>query len=173
MIGRLFTWLEAKNILDDTAIVHSSDHGYFLGEYRCFDKRLMHEPSIRVPIMICYPKLFKAGTVKDEMVLDLDLASTLLEIAGLKPRSEMQGTSLLPFRESSPATWRREWFYDYYEYPGAEDFRPHRGVGTETKKRMNFYTMDEQEMYDSERSGGETEPVWGAGVRQFTAGPDT
>jgi arylsulfatase A-like enzyme len=148
MIGRLFTWLEEKKILDETAIVHSSDHGYFLGEYRCFDKRFMHEPSIRVPMMVRYPKVFKAGTVRDEMVLDLDIAPTLLEIADLKPRSEMQGSSLLPFAKGSPSTWRREWFYDYYEYPGSEDVRPHRGVRTETHKLMHFYTVNEWEMYD-------------------------
>lgn len=161
MLGRLFAWLEAKNILDDTAIVHSSDHGFFLGEYRCYDKRLMHEPSIRVPMMIRYPKLFKAGTVKDEMVLDLDIAPTLLDIAGLKPRDAMQGHSLLPFARSSPQTWRREWFYDYYEYPGAEDVRPHRGIRTETKKLMNFYTVNEWEMYDLAKDPEEKNNLYG------------
>lgn len=161
MIGRLFGWLEEKKLLDETAIIHSSDHGYFLGEYRCFDKRLMHEPSIRVPLMIRYPKLFKAGTVKDEMVLDLDIAPTVLEIAGLQPRSEMQGTSLLPFADGSPSTWRREWFYDYYEYPGAEDVRPHRGVRTETKKLMHFYTVNEWEMYDIEKDPEEKHNLYG------------
>ena len=109
MVGRLFAWLETRNILDDTAIIHSSDHGYFLGEFRLFDKRLMHEPSIRVPMMIRYPEVFKAGTVKDEMVLDLDIAPTILELAGLSPRKEMQGRSLVPFARHSPADWRTEW----------------------------------------------------------------
>jgi arylsulfatase A-like enzyme len=87
MLGRLFKQLEDKGIMDDTAIIHSSDHGYFLGEFRCFNKRLMHEPSIRIPMMIRYPRLIKAGTVKDEMVLDLDIAPTFLEIAAhLPPR---------------------------------------------------------------------------------------
>jgi arylsulfatase A-like enzyme len=161
MVGRIFGWLEEKKILDETAIVHSSDHGFFLGEYRCYDKRLMHEPSIRVPMMIRYPKMFKAGTVKDEMVLDLDIAPTLLEIAGVKPRNEMQGHSLLPFAKGSPANWRREWFYDYYEYPGSEDVRPHHGVRTETKKLMHFYTVDEWEMYDVEKDPEEKQNLYG------------
>ena len=60
-IGRILSYLEKKNILDDTAIVHTSDHGYLLGEWRMFDKRLMHEPSIRVPLMVRYPKAHSRG----------------------------------------------------------------------------------------------------------------
>jgi len=69
-IGRVLSYLEKKSILDDTAIVQGSDHGYFLGEWRLFDKRLMHEPSIRVPLQVRYPKRIPAGTVRDEMILD-------------------------------------------------------------------------------------------------------
>jgi arylsulfatase A-like enzyme len=148
MLGSIFAYLEKKGIMDDTAIVHSSDHGYFLGEFRLFDKRLMHEPSIRVPLMIRYPKLVQAANVRKEMVLDIDIAPTILEIAGIKPRKEMQGKSLLNVANHGDAQWRKEWFYDYYEYPGYEDVRPHHGVRTETQKLMHFYTVDEWEMYD-------------------------
>lgn len=68
-IGRVLGYLEESGQLEDTAIVLSSDHGYFLGEWRLFDKRLMHEPSIRVPMMIRYPKRVKQGVVREEMVL--------------------------------------------------------------------------------------------------------
>jgi arylsulfatase A-like enzyme len=161
MLGRLFKQLEDKGIMDDTAIIHSSDHGYFLGEFRCFDKRLMHEPSIRVPMMIRYPRLIKAGTVKDEMVLDLDIAPTLLDIAGVAPRKEMQGKSLIPLAQNAASVRRKEWFYDYYEYPGFEDVRPHRGIRTETHKLMHYYTVDEWEMYDLSRDPEEANNLYG------------
>jgi arylsulfatase A-like enzyme len=148
MIGKLFAHLEQTGELDNTAILHSSDHGYFLGEFRMFDKRLMYEPSIRVPMMIRYPKSIKAGIVRKEMVLDLDIAPTLLELAGIKPRKEMQGKSMVKLANAGDPSWRKEWLYDYYEYPGFEDVRPHRGIRTETHKLMNFYTVDEWEMYD-------------------------
>ena len=148
MIGKLFAHLEHTGELDNTAILHSSDHGYFLGEFRMFDKRLMYEPSIRVPMMIRYPKSIKAGSVRKEMVLDIDIAPTLLEIAGVKPRNEMQGKSMVKLANAGDPSWRKEWLYDYYEYPGFEDVRPHRGIRTETHKLMHFYTVDEWEMYD-------------------------
>jgi arylsulfatase A-like enzyme len=161
MLGRLFKQFEEKGIMDDTAIIHSSDHGYFLGEFRCFDKRLMHEPSIRIPMMIRYPKLIKAGTVRDEMVLDLDVAPTILEIAGVAPRKEMQGKSLIPLAQNTADMWRKEWFYDYYEYPGNEDVRPHHGIRTETHKLMHYYTVDEWEMYDLSHDPEETTNLFG------------
>jgi len=161
MIGRLVHHLEDRGILDDTAVVHSSDHGYFLGEFRCFDKRLMHEPSIRVPMMIRYPKLVQPGTVKEEMVVDLDIAPTLLEIAGVPPRAEMQGKSLIPLAQNAGAPWRKEWFYDYYEYPGNEDVRPHHGIRTETHKLMHYYTVEEWEMYDLSSDPEERNNLYG------------
>jgi arylsulfatase A-like enzyme len=161
MLGKLFKQLEDKGIMDDTAIIHSSDHGYFLGEFRCFDKRLMHEPSIRIPMMVRYPKLIKAGTVRDQMVLDLDIAPTFLEIAGVAPRKEMQGKSLIPLAQNAASTWRKEWFYDYYEYPGYQGVRPHRGIRTETHKLMHYYTVDEWEMYDLSRDPEEANNLYG------------
>ena len=148
MVGRLFSHLEQAGQMDETAIVHSSDHGYFLGEFRMFDKRLMYEPSIRVPMMIRYPKMIHAGSVRREMVLDLDIAPTILEMAGVQPRKEMQGKSMVKVANGGDPGWRKEWLYDYYEYPGYEDVRQHRGIRTETHKLLHFYTVDEWEMYD-------------------------
>ena len=60
-MGRVMNHLRKTNQLDDTVVMQTSDHGFFLGEWRMYDKRLMYEPSIKVPMMIRYPKLFKAG----------------------------------------------------------------------------------------------------------------
>lgn len=161
-IGRVLRYLEKKNILDDTAIVHGSDHGYFLGEWRLFDKRLMHEPSIRVPLMIRYPKRIPAGTVRDEMVLDTDLAPTFLDLAGIPAPTHMQGKSLLPLAQAAIPSFRNEWYYEYFEWPNPEGVRPHRGIRTETHKLIH-YVMEPQEleMYDLVADPGETQNLYG------------
>jgi len=161
-IGRVFKHLDDKGQMDETAIVHSSDHGYFLGEFRMFDKRFMHEPSIRVPMMIRYPERIQPATVRREMALDLDIAPTILELAGVAVPSHLQGKSLLTLAEKGDPEWRKEWFYDYYEYPGFEQVRPHRGIRTETHKLIHYYLEPQEfEMYDLATDPGETKNLYG------------
>jgi arylsulfatase A-like enzyme len=161
-IGRVLSYLEKKNILDDTAIVHGSDHGFFLGEWRLFDKRLMHEPSIRVPLMVRYPKRIPAGTVRDEMVLDTDLAPTFLDLAGLPIPAHMQGKSVLPLAKAPDPSFRKEWYYEYFEWPNPEGVRPCRGVRTEQYKLIH-YIMEPQEfeIYDLRADPKETQNLYG------------
>lgn len=161
-VGRILDYLEKKNILDDTAVVHTSDHGYFLGEWRLFDKRLMHEPSIRVPLMIRYPKRIPAGTTRDEMALDLDVAPTLLDLAGISSPSQMQGKSLLPLAKTPVPDFRKEWYYEYFEWPNPEGVRPHRGIRTEQYKLIH-YVMEPQEfeLYDLTHDPAETRNLSG------------
>lgn len=165
-IGRVLNWLEKSGKLDDTAILHSSDHGYFLGEWRMFDKRFMHEPSSRIPMMIRYPKRIKPGTVKEEMVLNLDIAPTLLDLAGVKIPDHMQGRSLVPLANDQAADWRKDWLYEYYDYQ-AEHVRPHRGVRTERYKLIYYYPVDsyleskEYELYDLQVDPGERNNLYG------------
>ena len=160
-IGRVFKHLDDKGQTDETAIVHSSDHGYFLGEFRMFDKRFMHEPSIRVPMMMRYPEKVKPA-VRQEMVLDLDIAPTILELAGVEIPKAMQGRSFLKLANTSDPAWRKEWFYDYYEYPGYEQVRPHRGIRTETHKLIHYYLEPQEfEMYDLASDPGETKNLYG------------
>jgi len=161
-IGRVLDHLEKKGILDDTAVLHTSDHGYFLGEWRLFDKRLMHEPSLRVPLMLRYPKRVHAGTVRDEMVLDIDIAPTLLDIAGVPTPSRMQGMSVLPLASKENPNFRKEWYYEYYEWPNPEKVAPHRGIRTGQYKLIR-YVMDptEGELYDLKADPGERTNLYG------------
>ncbi len=155
-IGKILSYLESSNQIDETVILHSSDHGYFLGEWRCFDKRFMHEPSIRTPAMIRFPKMFKAGTRIDEMVLNLDFAPTLLELAGVPVPVAMQGKSLVDLAQGKQTEWRKDWLYEYYDYPGGEQVRPHRGVRTERYKYIHYFLdPQEYELYDLKEDPGE------------------
>ncbi|MDE3066025.1 MAG: sulfatase [Verrucomicrobiota bacterium] len=168
-VGRVLEALERSGQLDDTAILFSSDHGFFLGEWRFYDKRFMHEPSIRVPLMVRYPKVVKAGSTCDRMALNVDIAPTMLELAGLPAPAAMQGRSLAPLlRGESPETWRKDWLYEYFEYPEVEHVRPHRGVRTERYKLIHYHTLpqypelpEEFELYDLRNDPGELHNLYG------------
>lgn len=165
-IGRVFDALEKSGQLDDTAILHSSDHGYFLGEWRAFDKRFMHEPSLRIPMLIRYPKRIQTGSVREEMVLNVDIAPTLLDLAGVEIPGHMQGHSLVPLANGEAKGWRKDWLYEYYDYPAAEHVRPHRGIRTERYKLIHYYPVDsylqteEFELYDLKLDPGERNNVY-------------
>jgi len=148
-IGQVLRVLESQGILDDTAIVWSSDHGFFLGEHRFYDKRLMYEPSIRIPLMIRYPRRIASGTSSGRMVLNLDLAPTLLDLLGVAPPGHFQGRSLMTLLERPGMAWRTDWLYEYYEYPGNQEVRPCRGVRTERYKYIHYFTEPQEfELYD-------------------------
>jgi arylsulfatase A-like enzyme len=122
-VGKLFQALEKTGQLDDTVMIFGSDHGFFLGEWRKYDKRFMHEPSTRTPLLARYPAMIRAGSTAGKMVLDLDIAPTFLELAGVRIPQRMQGQSLVPlFKGEEPRTWRKDWLYEYYEYPGPITF---------------------------------------------------
>ena len=162
-VGAIWKELDHQNIAGKTAILLSSDHGFFLGEHHLYDKRLMYEPSIRVPMIVRYPGRVQPHTTRKEMVLNLDIAPTLLEIAGLPVPSEMQGKSMLGLAEGrSDPSWRKEWLYEYYEYPGFENVRPCRGIRTERYKFIHFFIDPEEfELYDLEKDPDEKHNLYG------------
>lgn len=161
-IGRVLDHLTHTGQLDDTIIFHTSDHGFFLGEWRMYDKRFMHEPSIRVPTMIRYPKEFPAGRKVDKMVTNLDVAPTLLELAGVAIPAKMQGKSMVKLAKGDDAGWRKDWLYEYYEYPGSQQVRPNRGVRTEQYKLIHYYQEPEEwELYDLKADPGELHNLYG------------
>ena len=161
--GKLFQALTEMGQLDDTAIMFSSDHGFFLGEWRKYDKRFMHEPSIRTPMLIRYPKMVRPGGVADQMVTNLDIAPTFLDLAGIPVPKRMQGLSMVPFLKSEqPKSWRKDWLYEYYEYPGPHDVRKNRGVRTDRYKLIHYYEAPEEfEMYDLQEDPGELHNLYG------------
>jgi arylsulfatase A-like enzyme len=168
-LGRLIDWLEHTGKLDDTVIVLTSDHGFFLGEWRMYDKRFMHEPSIRVPFMVRYPKLIKAKSVCEQIALNVDITPTLLEFAGIEVPAAMHGRSLVPLlKGEQPENWRKDWLYEYYEYPQWEHVRPHRGVRTERYKLIHYHKLaafpelpEEFELYDLQKDPGELNNLHG------------
>ncbi|MGH9908168.1 MAG: sulfatase family protein, partial [Pyrinomonadaceae bacterium] len=138
-VGRVLDFLDQNNLAKDTLIIFSSDNGFFLGEHGLFDKRLMYEPSIRVPLLIRLPSRIHAGQVNSkEMVLNVDVAPTILELAGISVPAWMQGQSFLPLLEKKDLPWREAFLYEYYEYPAEHCARKNRGISTADWKLRHF-----------------------------------
>jgi arylsulfatase A-like enzyme len=76
-------WRRFRGGPDDTLVVYASDNGYFLGEHNSGDKRALYDESLRIPFLVRYPRLFGKGKTVDEMVLNIDLAPTILDLAGV------------------------------------------------------------------------------------------
>jgi N-acetylglucosamine-6-sulfatase len=114
-VGDILKALEETAQLDNTVIVLTSDNGYFYGEHGLsVERRLAYEESIRMPLLVRYPKAIKAGTVRDEFALNIDLAPTLLELAGVNAPAAMQGRSLVPFLKGASPVWRNSFLIEYY-----------------------------------------------------------
>ena len=118
-------------------VVYTSDNGYYLGEHCSGDKRSLYEESLRVPMLVRYPHLFPKGRAVDEMVLNIDLAPTFLDLAGVPVPPAMQGASWKPLAAGrAPANWRRSFFAEYYKELG--DVPTLYAVRTATHKLVKY-----------------------------------
>jgi arylsulfatase A-like enzyme len=97
------------------------------------------------------------------MVLNTDVAPTFLELAGIKIPEWMQGQSLVPLlKGEEPRSWRKDWLYEYYEYPGPHNVPRNRGVRTDQYKLIHYYeTPEEFELYDLKEDPGELRNLYG------------
>jgi N-acetylglucosamine-6-sulfatase len=114
-LGRILATLEKKGALDDTVVVFTSDHGYFYGEHGLNEeRRLAYEEAIRIPLLVRYPPRIARSITRSQMVLSIDVAPTLLELAGVQPGADLQGRSLVPVLERDPQDWRSSFLVEYY-----------------------------------------------------------
>ncbi len=187
-VGRVLDWLDRNQLVQDTIVVYSSDQGFFLGEHGWFDKRWMMEESLRMPLLVRYPRLIKAGSVCAAMVLNIDFAPTLLDLAGVEVPADWQGHSLRPLLAGHrPADWRHSIYYRYY--PSEYGLAPHYGVRTEHHKLIHYEgavrlddgtpagkpqpsrPVDEWELFDLQTDPAEMTNLYGRpGTAAITAG---
>jgi len=115
VVGRIVARLEEKGLADNTIILYTGDNGFYLGERGFAGKWFPHEVSMRVPLVVYDPRLPAAerGSRRDEPVLSIDLAPTMLAMAGVAVPSAMQGRSLTPLVEGETPEWRTEFFYEH------------------------------------------------------------
>ncbi len=114
VVGRIREQLEKMGAADSTVILFTSDNGFYLGEHGLAGKWFMHEESIRVPLVVYDPRLERSrrGTRRSEMTLNIDLAPTILSLAGAAA-PPMQGRDLTPLIGGRSVKWRTEWFYEH------------------------------------------------------------
>ena len=85
----MLDYLESSGLAENTIIIYTSDQGFYLGEHGWFDKRWMYEESFRMPFMISYPKLIETNRINSNLLLNIDFAPTMLELAGISVPDNM------------------------------------------------------------------------------------
>jgi len=155
-VGQLFEALEASGELDNTIFIYTSDNGFLMGEHGRFNaKRLAYDESLRVPFFIRYPKLIAPGSVREELTLNIDVAPTLFELAGVESVIPMHGESFVPLLKGKNASWRKAFLAEYYLEKVAPRDPTWKAVRTDRWKYIHYLMADEQgdphgydELYD-------------------------
>lgn len=152
-IGRVLEYLDKTGLAENTIVIVTSDQGFYLGEHGFFDKRFIYEPSIKMPFIIRYPKHIKPGSINSEIVTNIDIAPTLLSLAGIETGHQMQGSNFEPLLYGKvPNGWQQAMYYHYYEFPYWHHVQPHYGIRTKQYTLAHFYyNIDEWELYDREK----------------------
>ncbi len=140
-IGRMLDTLEEQGIADNTIVVYTSDQGFFLGDHGWFDKRLMYEESLAMPLVIRYPERIAAGSTTDEIVLNVDFAQTFLDLMDVPAPAHLQGSSFAGLLDGdTPDGWQQSMYYRYWMHRDSAHNTPaHYGVRTRTHKLICYY----------------------------------
>lgn len=182
-LARLFAYLEEAGQLDNTLIVYSADQGFMLGEHDYQDKRWMYEPSLRMPLLMRYPKSIPAGRRSDALIENVDFAPTLLAFAGRSTPEVMQGRSFKSICETGtePGDWKQATYYRYWMHMAHHDNPGHLGIRTKRYKLIYYYGVNYQgkqatppgwELYDLHRDPTEVvnrydDPEYADAVREL------
>ena len=150
-VGRILDTLEEQGLLEETLILFMSDNGFLHGEHGLIDKRCMYEESIRVPLLAHCPEIIKPEQRTDRLALNIDIAPTILEAAGVEIPDTVQGQSLLPILRGENPEWREAMLYEYFWERAFPQTPTVFGVRTERYKYMNYHGIfDLNELYDLE-----------------------
>jgi arylsulfatase A-like enzyme len=149
-IGELMNFLKKSGLDKETVIIYMGDNGHSMGEHGLMDKRHFYEESVRVPLIAYCPDIIKPATKVDKIVLNVDIAPTILDFAGLKKPNYMVGASFMNLiKGKNVKKWRDKFFYEYYwefQYPNTPTIF---GVRTDRYKYIyNQGVWDANELYD-------------------------
>ncbi len=159
-IGRVLDYLKEKNLEENTIVLYLSDQGFYMGEHGWFDKRFMYEESFRTPMLAKLPGVIPANSQVDGMVLNVDIAPTLLELTGTAIPKDIQGKSFLKVAEGKKRTARKQLFYHYYEN-GEHAVSPHFGVSDGRYKLIRYYKrVDGWELFDMKSDPREMKNIY-------------
>jgi arylsulfatase A-like enzyme len=160
-VGRVLDYLQQNGLAENTIVVYMSDQGFYLGEHGLYDKRFMYKESFRTPMLIRYPGQIPKAKRINEFVLNLDIAPTLLDYAGIAVPEAIQGQSMKALLANGrDKQWRKEVYYHYYEKSfGAT---AHYGITTDRYKLIRFYDpVDSWELYDLKEDPNEMKNIYG------------
>ncbi len=150
-VGEMLETLESTGQLDNTLVVFTSDNGYFWGEHGLGDKRFAYEESIRIPLLMRYPQLIRPGTRISELVLNVDIAPTMLELAGLRTPAGLHGMSLLGLLRGRTRRWRESFLAEYFLEPNFPRTPSWQAVRTRRWKYIHYTELEGMdELYDLE-----------------------
>ena len=154
-LKRLFDYLKANDLWDNTVIVYTGDQGMMLGEHDLMDKRWMYDEAMRMPFIMSYPNGIKAGSQSDLLINNTDFAPTLLELAGARVPDYMQGRSFAATcRGEEQPNWREATYYRYWMHLVHHDVPAHFGIRTKDYKLLFYYA----DHYKPEKNG--TGTMW-------------
>jgi arylsulfatase A-like enzyme len=160
-VGRIMASLEEFGLDDNTIIIFTSDHSSLRGTHGLFGKWIMYEESIRAPLIVRDPRLPAKlrGTRRDQMVLNIDFAPTMLALGGVAIPTRMQGCDLGPLLRNEPTEWRSEWFYEhtYNTKPPRRPIAKSEGARTERWKYIRYIEREPlyEQLFDLKRDPGE------------------
>ena len=159
-VGKMLDYLDKSGLSKNTIVLYASDQGFYLGEHGWYDKRWMFEESFKMPFVIRWPGVTKAGSRPQEMIQNIDYAPTFLEAAGVKIPAEIQGRSIAPALKGTATDWRKSLYYSYYE-KGEHNVPQHFGVRTETHKLFYLPGTEEWQLFDLVNDPQEMKSVYG------------
>ena len=113
-IQRVLDWVKEQGLEQNTMVVYMGDNGFSFGEHGLIDKRHAYEESMRVPLLCWAPGFVKAGSVVQQIIMNIDIAPTFLEMAGIAKPGNMQGASFADLLRRKNIPWRDKVFYEYY-----------------------------------------------------------
>ena len=114
-VEKVIAWVKQQGLQENTMVVYMGDNGFSFGEHGLIDKRHAYEESMRVPLLVWAPGMIKPKSVIEQVIMNVDLAPTFMELAGIKAPAEMQGNSFVNILKNNKASWsRKNVFYEYY-----------------------------------------------------------
>jgi len=170
-LKRLFDYMKAEGIYDNTLIIYTGDQGFWLGEKDYQDKRWAYDESMRMPFIVRYPKAIPAGTRSDAIVENVDYPALMLDYAGVDIPESMQGRSFREICETGqePAGWKQAAYYRYWMHMAHHDNPGEMAMRTKDYKLVYFYGVNYKgeyqtpagwELYDLKRDPQELNNVY-------------
>lgn len=150
-IGRLVDELKAQGAYDHTLIVFIGDNGYFHGDRGLADKWYPYEQALRVPLIIRDPRApaRTRGATRDELVLNIDIAPTVLSATAQPVPDAMQGHDLSKLYLSDAAdSWRDEFFYEHPTITSRDRIPSSQGVIRRDLKYVYWPEFEYEQLFD-------------------------